>query len=162
MSTLYVDTIAEKTAGNGVQIPGHVVQVVSAAMSSAVTNSTQAWVDTSLSASITPSSSNSKILVLVTHPAIVTRTVSDNWLGGIKLLRDSTVIGNGANYTMGQTHQNGTLSGSGATWWWWTSHELDSPATTSSITYKTQSYADSSGSVTASTKGRMTLMEIAQ
>ena len=28
MSTLYVDTITEKTSGNGVQIPGHVVQVV--------------------------------------------------------------------------------------------------------------------------------------
>jgi hypothetical protein len=27
MSTLYVDTITEKTAGNGVQIPGHVVKV---------------------------------------------------------------------------------------------------------------------------------------
>jgi hypothetical protein len=27
MSTLYVDTITEKTAGNGVQIPGHVIQV---------------------------------------------------------------------------------------------------------------------------------------
>ena len=27
MSTLYVDTITEKTSGNGVQIPGHVVQV---------------------------------------------------------------------------------------------------------------------------------------
>ena len=28
MSTLYVDTITEKTSGNGVQIAGHVVQVV--------------------------------------------------------------------------------------------------------------------------------------
>ena len=26
MSTLYVDTINEKTSGNGVQIPGHVIQ----------------------------------------------------------------------------------------------------------------------------------------
>ena len=28
MSTLFVDTINEKTSGNGVAIPGHVVQVV--------------------------------------------------------------------------------------------------------------------------------------
>ena len=28
MSTLFVDTINEKTSGNGIQIPGHVVQVV--------------------------------------------------------------------------------------------------------------------------------------
>ena len=29
MSTLFVDTINEKTSGNGIKIPGHVVQVVS-------------------------------------------------------------------------------------------------------------------------------------
>ena len=28
MSTVYVDTINEKTSGNGVQIPGHVIQTV--------------------------------------------------------------------------------------------------------------------------------------
>ena len=28
MSTLFVDTINEKTSGNGIQIPGHVVQIV--------------------------------------------------------------------------------------------------------------------------------------
>ena len=28
MSTLFVDTINEKTSGNGIAIPGHVVQVV--------------------------------------------------------------------------------------------------------------------------------------
>ena len=28
MSTLFVDTINEKTSGNGIEIPGHVIQVV--------------------------------------------------------------------------------------------------------------------------------------
>ena len=30
MSTLFVDTINEKTSGNGIAIPGHVVQVAHA------------------------------------------------------------------------------------------------------------------------------------
>ena len=30
MSTLFVDTINEKTSGNGIAIPGHVVQVIHA------------------------------------------------------------------------------------------------------------------------------------
>ena len=28
MSTLFVDTINEKTSGNGIQIPGHPIQIV--------------------------------------------------------------------------------------------------------------------------------------
>jgi hypothetical protein len=139
---------------------GTVLQVVTAVQSSGLTNSTNTWTDTSLSASITPSSTNSKILVYVTHPTRVLRTVSDNWLGGIKLLRGSTVIGNGDNYTIGQTHPGESLD-DGGTYWWWTSHELDNPSTTNSVTYKTQTRADSSGSVATFAGSRMTLMEIA-
>jgi len=160
-SIINVDTINEKTTGNGVQIPGHVVQVVTSVLSSGVTNSTSTWTDTGLSASIIPSSANSKILVLVTHPTRVLRTVSDNWLGGIKLLRGGVIIGNGDNYTIGQTHSAQNPS-QGGTYWWWTSHELDSPNTATSVTYKTQTRADSSGSVAVFAKSRMTLMEIAQ
>jgi hypothetical protein len=66
MSTLYVDTINEKTSGNGVQIPGHVVQVVSAAYNTTVTlSTTSSAVETGLAATITPKSNTSKILVLV-------------------------------------------------------------------------------------------------
>ena len=61
MSTLYVDTITEKTSGNGVQIPGHVVQVQYRAVanngftttSSSMTDITNWYVD------ITPKFSNS-------------------------------------------------------------------------------------------------------
>ena len=139
---------------------GTVLQVVTAVQSSSSTNSTTNWTDTGLSASITPTSANSKILVHVTHPTRVLRTVSDNWLGGIKLLRGSTVIGNGDNYTLGQSHLGESFD-DGGTRWWWTSHELDSPNTASSVTYKTQTRADSSGSVTVYAEGRITLMEIA-
>ena len=152
-----IETVAGKPILNST---GSVLQVVTAVQSSGVTNSTNTWTDTSLSASITPSQTSSKILVLVTQPAVILRTVSDNWLGGIKLLRGSTVIGNGDAYTLGQSHpsQNPT---SGGTYWWYSSHELDSPSTTSSVTYKTQSRADSSGSVATLASSRITLIEIA-
>jgi hypothetical protein len=90
MSTLYVDTITEKTSGNGVQIPGHVVQVVSVAKTDtfSVSNSTFADV-TGLSVTITPKASTNKILVL-THLHL------DALVGGYthpwRLMRDSTPI----------------------------------------------------------------------
>ena len=168
MSTLKVDTI-QKTNGSATTLAdlyishaGSALQTVTATQGSDATNSTNSWTDTGLTASITPTSSNSKVLVLVTHIAQVARTVSDNWLGGIKLLRGSTVIGCGDSYTIGQTHSSHDFAGSnGATYWWWTSHELDSPSTTSSTTYKTQSRADSDGSVVTVSESRITLVEIA-
>ena len=168
MSTLKVDTI-QKTNGSAptladlsISHAGSALQTVTATQGSDATNSTNSWTDTGLTASITPTSSNSKVLVLVTHIAQVARTVSDNWLGGIKLLRGSTEIGCGDSYTIGQTHSSHDFAGSnGATYWWWTSHELDSPSTTSSTTYKTQSRADSDGSVVTVSESRITLVEIA-
>ena len=167
-SILKVATI-QKTNGSAptladlsISHAGSVLQTVTAVQGSDATNSSNSWTDTGLSASITPTSSSSKILVIITQPTIVSRTVSDNWLGGLKLLRGSTVIGCGDSYTLGQTHGSHDFAGSnGATYWWWTSHELDSPSTTSSTTYKTQSRADSNGSVATVSESRITLMEIA-
>ena len=71
MSTLYVDTIAEKTAGNGVQIPGHVVQVQSSSKLStqtgvgAISSTSGAYISTDNEVSITPKFANSKIIVQV-------------------------------------------------------------------------------------------------
>lgn len=62
MSTLYVDTINEKTSGNGVYIPGHVVQVKHQEFATTTQINTQsAWVDTGLTQSITVNQ-GSKIL----------------------------------------------------------------------------------------------------
>tara|TARA_Y100001938_G_scaffold135731_1_gene197721 strand:+ start:843 stop:1304 length:462 start_codon:yes stop_codon:yes gene_type:complete len=60
MSTLFVDTINEKTSGNGVQIPGHVVQVVTNTATSTITANSTSNVDV-ISVSITPKSSSSVI-----------------------------------------------------------------------------------------------------
>lgn len=65
MSNLYVDKITEKTAGNGVQIAGHVVQVVNATYSTGVTiSATGSAIETGLAGTITPKFSTSKILIL--------------------------------------------------------------------------------------------------
>ena len=79
MSILKVDTINEKTSGNGVEIAhalkgsgiaGHVIQMQNAGISgNASTTSSTSFVDTGLSVNITPKFATSKIFV-VTHTVI--------------------------------------------------------------------------------------------
>ena len=70
MSTLNVDNISEYTSGNGVEIPGHILQVVSAtdttATSYTIANTNQKL--GSLELSITPKSTSSNICILYTSP----------------------------------------------------------------------------------------------
>jgi len=64
MSTLYVDTINEKTSGNGIVIPGHVVAVHDVLKTDTQTSTSSSWVDiTGLSVTFTPKSSTNKILI---------------------------------------------------------------------------------------------------
>lgn len=163
---LTVDTSA--TTGlkwaNGAKI----LQVVQASTNTATTSTTQStYVDTGLSASITPSATTSKILVIVNQQLLWSR--SDANMGvGWQLLRGSTVINNMPS-DAAQYYAVGTLSTPRSfafrnilsmTW-------LDSPSTTSSTTYKTQgtlNAADNSPSITfqsASAYSTMTLIEVA-
>ena len=136
MSTLYVDTINEKTSGNGVDIPGHVLQTESVYTSLHQTVSSTSFTDiTNMSVSITPTSSSSKILVTVSFSA----SKENNHSGLVRLLRDSTVISGGAG---SGSHIDGLIFNIRD------SNEysvpnfnhtfLDSPSTTSSVTYKIQ------------------------
>ena len=95
MSTLYVDTITEKTAGNGVQIPGHVVQVVQYFDKGSLTAknplgqlSTVGLTDI-MSKTITTKNANSKILVQLSTNAFNGTNVLR---GQIVVLRDATEI----------------------------------------------------------------------
>jgi hypothetical protein len=134
-----------------------VLQIVNAAYSTEVNSSTTAFADTGLTATITPSSATSKILVLVNQNGVYKSSqATDNGVG-IKLLRGASVI-----VTMsvldGFTNtaiQNNVTSGT---------NYLDSPATTSAVTYKTQ-FANYSANATvgvqvASATSTITLMEI--
>ena len=110
---------------------GKILQVVSAVLEGGSrSTSSSTYSDTLLSASITPSSDSSKILVLV-HQAGCGK-VSSNTRIRVKLLRDSTDIHtmsfSDADTASTSANAIGTISAA----------YLDSPSTTSSVTYKTQ------------------------
>jgi hypothetical protein len=137
-----------------------ILQVVQGTTSTEVSSTVTSDTDTTLTANITPSATSSKILVLVEQAGCGKRS-GNSWLN-LKLVRDSTTITTFcafAAYT-GTTTDNmiGTISTS----------FLDSPSTTSQITYKTVMstgntpitlyvQADDAGAQTST----ITLMEVA-
>ena len=155
MSILKVDTINEKTSGNGVHIAGHVIQVVNGSLATGVTNATTTYADTGVTATITPKFATSKILVNVSIMGVENAVASSGVF--LKLLRGSTDLSEWAKYvgytrTFMSQHPN-------------TSY-LDSPSTTSATVYKVQ-MRRGAGSGNAyinanSCTSTITLMEIAQ
>ena len=72
---------------------GAVLQVVSVATTSVASTQGVTYVDSGLSATITPTSTSSRILVLITQSVYIYRTGSNNQArAGIRLLRNSTAI----------------------------------------------------------------------
>lgn len=164
MSTLYVDTITEKTAGNGVQIPGHVVQVVNATTSTSTAITGTTYTDTTLTASITPNSSSNKVLV-ITSSVLDARSSDAQSGAGIKLLRDTTTL---FSDTTGDAFfiNAATSSGLSIIAGRMSANYLDSPSTTNAVTYKIQGRGTTSGDTVTfqlnSNVSMITLMEIAQ
>ena len=115
---------------------GSVLQVVQATTSTQVSVTTGGHTDTTLTATITPSSSSSKILVLVSQ-AFNTSVSSGSQYGGIRLLRGATVILYPAEYS-GVPTDFGVATYGNAVYNRGSINYLDSPATTSATTYKTQ------------------------
>jgi hypothetical protein len=107
---------------------GKVLQVVEGNTSTSVSNSTTTYADTGLTATITPSSASSKVLVFVNHNGVyMTQPSAGSNSSRIKLFRGATEISK-ADYSYGTTQDFGGASQS----------ILDTPATTSATTYKTQ------------------------
>jgi len=123
-------------AGQTLHAPGHVVQVVQSVKTNQSSSTSSSWSDTGLSASITPTSSSSKILVLVD----VMFSHEPGYSGSnLRLLRDATTI----YYGTGTGVANFAGSYYNAVGSDWVSlrtcaNYLDSPASTSSLTYKVQ------------------------
>ncbi len=120
---------------------GSVLQVVNTIKTNTFTTSSASLVDvTGLSVSITPTSTSSKILVLVNVRGTSSNGTANAGDAGIVLVRNSTNIAvstGGSSYNwMGQT--SGRNIGSTAVQASASVAFLDSPATTSSITYKIQ------------------------
>jgi hypothetical protein len=109
---------------------GRVLQVVSATTNNQVTSTSSTYADTGLTATITPSNSTSKILVLVDH-ADCRKLTNDTSLK-IQLLRGSTsLLVMGASISDTGTTTTNNCGSVGCNY-------LDSPSTTSATTYKTQ------------------------
>ena len=131
-------------------VGGKVLQVVSASGGGVVNSSSNSFVDTGLSAAITPSATSSKILVFVDQH--ITSGAAANWTGfgifrGSSSIKDTSYI---------QRSGGGYFSTQVA------SHTLDSPNTTSATTYKTM-FKASSGTAAAndnSAPSTITLIEI--
>jgi hypothetical protein len=111
---------------------GKVLQVVSATTTTATSSSSTTLADTTLTATITPTSATSKVLVLVNQNGILRSDGNANSALTLKLLRGATVISQMADTSV-YTGTALVLTVPSAS----TSY-LDSPATTSATTYKTQ------------------------
>jgi hypothetical protein len=138
---------------------GAVVQVKSATSDTQTISSSSTFSDTGLSLSITPTSASNKILVIVHHNGC--GKYNSNTALKFRLLRGSTTISNIEAYGGADGSTGLNMFGSSSTTY------LDSPATTSATTYKTQMSSDNNtGSViinyiqTTSPMSTITLMEV--
>jgi hypothetical protein len=146
---------------------GKVLQVVQAEYSTGTTIASTTFTDTGLSATITPTASNSKILVLVSQPAYIGYSSGSSVGGSAQIVRCSTAVfvqGAGKDslyFTIQVSGQSDLQLGQNICM-----NYLDSPATTSATTYKTQACVSSTvngRNITAqynSSKSTITLIEI--
>jgi len=153
MSTLEVNTINPQsgstltlgssgntvTLGSGVSGSGFgkIGQVVSTTKTDSFSSTSTSFTDiTGLSVSITPTSTSSKILVLVNTNA---SSINATYSGVMRIVRDSTAIGIGTNGSATYIGFNALRRNSGSDESKSVNYNfLDSPSSTSSLTYKVQ------------------------
>ncbi len=146
-------------------VTGKILQVVTQRISSAVTVSSQSDVTTGITKAITPTASNSSILVLITGTFSMSVSRATTFCG-VNLIRtvggsDTSIVGdsnndNIANNVFGASNMQ--MQGTYAY-----SHK-DSPSTTNEVTYTLKSRIETSGEAIVFNRGSMgsfiTLMEI--
>lgn len=117
---------------------GNVIQVQSTTLTTVFSSTSSSFTDvTGLSVAITPTSSSSKILIFASVAGATSTTVGMLW----QLVRNSTAIDVGTSgYSWPTTGGFYPESGPNATnaWSQPSANFLDSPATTSAVTYKVQ------------------------
>jgi hypothetical protein len=116
---------------------GKVLQVVSATYSTLSFTTSASYVDTGLTASITPSANTSKILVLVNHA----NSKANNANNGTQLTAQFNLVRTSTELTYNNMGFNHITTTNGQTKEFFSLQNfmyLDSPSTTSSTTYKTQ------------------------
>ncbi len=117
-------------AGGG----GKVLQVVQTTYSTTVTSTSNSYVDSGLSLSITPSASTSKVLIMVAQPiGLMVGSSGNEMVMGVNICRGTTQV-----LEQGIDIRASAYSSELASYQVWSPVYLDSPATTSSTTYKCQ------------------------
>ena len=157
------DTLAAQAAGR-------ILQVMEVNTSTEVINATTAYVDTGLSATITPASATSKILIFVDQQFSCSRSSAEQGIG-LRLYRDATLIYDPITNATGPLDYYASFTGATATFIAARAHHnlLDSPSTTNAVTYKTQgrpyittgSVAFQDATVGVNGSSRIILMEVA-
>jgi hypothetical protein len=162
MSKLFVDDIVEKTSGHGVHIPGHVVQVKHAIYGTQTDISSGGYIDSGVTATITPHSTSSKILVIAAMQFRLAGSTNIDSGISFQIMRGSTAI-----FTPATAYRTYVYDGADDSEFRGTdtfSHE-DSPSSTSALTYKIQGIKYAGTTVRMQDSGNqssMILMEIAQ
>jgi len=118
---------------------GKVLQVVHAHYATEVSTTSATYADTGLTASITPSSTSSKILIIVMHNGVQNnQSIADKW-ATFRLMKSTTELTEYEKLAaFSSTTARLSSNTSGLTY-------LDEPATTSSVTYKTQIATNGTG-----------------
>jgi len=146
---------------NSFAVPGggKILQIVMGTTSTAVGTDSTSYIDTGLTASITPASSSNKVLVLVSQIATIIQSSSSTKDTFFNLVRGST-----------QLFQNfsQTISPTGTTRFHITNsmNYLDTPSTSSATTYKTQVKVSGTGQdiyvqKDSTSQSQIILMEVA-
>ena len=164
--TLPAANVANSTLNNVTALPaaiatGKIKQVVNSVYSTVANFTSGSYTDVGLTANITPSSSSNKVLIIL-NVQIGKGGGSHSHHGNIKLLRDSTELNPEGSEILDSLAYDDTAGylypGSASV------HYLDTPNTTSQITYKIQAMrAGNSGTFTCQPDGSassMTLMEV--
>lgn len=137
------DTTQYYNGTSWLALGGKIAQVVSTTKTDTFTTTSSTFVDlTGLSVSITPSATSSKVLVFYT---VIGQGVYGNCQGYLRLLRDSTAIGNGAAAGSRITVSSFLPENQAITIGQAANINLDSPASTSALTYKIQIASSASG-----------------
>jgi len=147
------------SGGSFTGITGRIVQFVTATSTTASTTSTS-YSSTGHTATITPSSTSSKILVMVHALLWQTNVYASNGNSLVALYRNGTNLVSGADWAMVNAITNGGTAGAYGSF---CITQLDQPLTTSATTYAVYFAAQNSASVVYNSNGsagQLILMEI--
>ena len=117
---------------------GGIIQTVIASTTTHFSTSSTSYVDTGVTASITPTSNTSKILIMIDAPCHIIRSSGSTWEMFIKILRGSTDIF-GVDPTSGNYHCGigGSISSNRGVFSI-VKQFIDSPGVDTQLTYKLQ------------------------